>query len=106
MAFPGFDNMIITRKFTRSNQKINGICTPMTINADRLKIEIPINILIERYVQQACISNLLVTVFAALHIDSLLITETSLNLFNYAYGTPTRKELTAGPHAYKANTAP
>lgn len=27
------------------------------------------------YFQQACISNLLVTVFAALHLDRLLITE-------------------------------
>jgi hypothetical protein len=29
------------------------------------------------YFQQACISNLLVTVFAVLHLDSLIITEKS-----------------------------
>jgi hypothetical protein len=106
MAYTGFDNMTITEKSPPSYQKLNGICALKTITADNLNIEIPINKLIKRYVQQACISNLLVTVFAALHIDNLYITVTSLNLFNYAYGTPTRKELTAGPHAFKANTAP
>ena len=106
MTFSGFDNMTFKGKNPLPHQKINWTCGFETAPADKLKIEIPINKLIKRYVQQACISNLLVTAFAALHIDSLLITETSLNLFNYAYGTPTRKELTAGPHAYKANTAP
>jgi hypothetical protein len=57
-------------------------------------------------VQQACISNLLVTVFAARHQDNLLITNIFQPFTNYVYGRPTRKELTAGPHAHGANTAP
>jgi hypothetical protein len=51
------------------------------------------------YVQQACISNLLVTVFAARHLDNLLITNIFQPLTYCFYGRPTRKELTAGPHA-------
>jgi hypothetical protein len=60
----------------------------------------------ERYVQQACISNLLVTVFAAHRIGNSLIT----NIFNTTSkiicNTPARKELTAGSHNNDANTAP
>lgn len=55
-------------------QEINGTYGFGTTPADKLKIEIPINILIiERYVQQACISNLLVTVFAASQLYFSLI---------------------------------
>lgn len=50
------------------------------------------------YLQQACISNLLVTVFAARHLDNLLITNIFQPLTNCGYGRPTRKELTAKPH--------
>ncbi len=58
------------------------------------------------YFQQACISNLLVTVFAARHLDNLLITNILQPLTNCVYGRPTRKELTARPHDQRANTAP
>jgi len=86
-------------------QKINWICDLGTDSADNLEIEIPI-MLNERYVQQACISNLLVTVFAARRIDKSDIKDNlciTTNLFN---NTPTRKELTAGPRTRRANTAP
>jgi len=52
-------------------KKYKRICTPETMTATRLNIEIPINKRIKRNVQQACISNLLVTVFA----DSPIVTE-------------------------------
>ena len=58
------------------------------------------------YVQQACISNLLVTVFAARRLDNFLITGNFLTLIKCRNGRPTRKELTAGPHDQEANTAP
>ena len=58
------------------------------------------------YFQQACISNLLVTVFAARHQDKLLITDNFKPSTNLIFGRPTRKELTAGPHDHGANTAP
>jgi hypothetical protein len=58
------------------------------------------------YLQQACISNLLVTVFAARRLDNFLVTDTFLTLINCHNGRPTRKELTAGPHDQEANTAP
>jgi hypothetical protein len=58
------------------------------------------------YVQQACISNLLVTVFAARRLENFLSTDTFLTLINCCNGRPTRKELTAGPHDQEANTAP
>jgi len=57
-------------------------------------------------VQQACISNLLVTVFAAPRLDNFFTTDIYLTLFNFRNGRPTRKELTAIPHAGLANTAP
>lgn len=63
MAFPGFDDMTITRKLTRSHQKINGIFVPKTITADRLKIEIPINKISATYNKDNKV-NKLVTVFA------------------------------------------
>ena len=50
------------------------------------------------YFQQACISNLLVTVFAARRIDRLLITDNLIPTTKLIYGRLTRKELTAGPH--------
>jgi hypothetical protein len=51
------------------------------------------------YFQQSVISNLLVTVFAAHRIDRLLITDNLIPTTKQFYGRPTRKELTAGPHA-------
>jgi hypothetical protein len=69
----------------------------MTIPANKLKIQNLIKNM--RYAQQACMSNLLVTVFAARRIDRSVITEKNqTNNRNYQQ-TPTRKELTAGPHA-------
>jgi hypothetical protein len=58
------------------------------------------------YFQQACIINLLVTVFAARHLENFFRTDTFLTLTNCSNGMPTRKELTAGPHDHGANTAP
>jgi hypothetical protein len=58
------------------------------------------------YFQQACMSNLLVTVFAARHQDKLLRTDNFKPSTNFIFGRPTRKELTAGPHNQEANTAP
>ena len=58
------------------------------------------------YFQQACISNLLVTVFAARRLDYFYTTNVYLTLFNFRNGRPTLKELTAGPHDQEANTAP
>jgi hypothetical protein len=58
------------------------------------------------FVQQACISNLLVTVFAAPRLDTSSNTDIFSTLFNFSYGSPTRKELTAIAHAGLANTAP
>jgi hypothetical protein len=58
------------------------------------------------FVQQACISNLLVTVFAAPRLENSSHAEIYTTLFNFSYGSPTRKELTAMPHAGLANTAP
>jgi len=57
----------------------------------KLNIEIPINKLIERYVQQACISNLLVTVFAALRLYTSLIIEKLNPLYNFFYGSQPAK---------------
>jgi hypothetical protein len=68
----------------------------MTIPANNLKIQILIKN--KRYAQQACISNLLVTVFAARRIDKSVITEDIVSTTNFIYCTPTRKELTAKPH--------
>jgi hypothetical protein len=57
-------------------------------------------------VQQACIINLLVTVFAARHPDKSLITENSNHqTISVSVGQPF-KELIATSHAYGANTAP
>jgi hypothetical protein len=102
MKYTGSDNMTFTAKSPLSYQKINGICALMTAPADNMKIEIPINIIIERYAQQACISNLLVTVFAALHLDKLLFIDNSLTLNYCIYGrrpqTPAARD--------GANTAP
>jgi hypothetical protein len=58
------------------------------------------------YFQQACIINLLVTVFAARHLENFFRTDIFLTLTNCSNGRPTRKELTAGPHDHGANTAP
>ena len=58
------------------------------------------------YLQQACMSNLFVTVFAARCLDKFLINDTFLTLINCRNGRPTLKELTAGPHDQEANTAP
>jgi hypothetical protein len=57
-------------------------------------------------VQQACTSNLLVTVFAAHRLESSHMTNILLTLFNCGNGMPTLKELTAIPHNHGANTAP
>jgi hypothetical protein len=51
------------------------------------------------YFQQACISNLLVTVFAARRIDKSVITNNLYPRTQLFTARPTRKELTAGPHA-------
>jgi len=56
------------------------------------------------YVQQACMSNLREQPFVCRGICStpssqLFITDAYLTLFNFRNGRPTRKELTAGPHA-------
>jgi len=75
MTFSGIDNITFKGKNPFPLQKINKTSALMTIPADKLKIEIPINIIIKRYVQQACISNLLVTVFAARHLDISLMTD-------------------------------
>lgn len=103
MAFSGFDDMTISRIFPRSYQKLNGICDPMTITVDRLKIEIPINIQFpglninlpidknKRNVQHACISNLLVTVFAARHLDKLQMTDNFKTPDNFIYGSQPAK---------------
>jgi hypothetical protein len=64
MTFSSFDDMAITRKFTISHQKLNGICAPMTITADKLKIEIPINKLTSATYNKDNKVNKLVTVFA------------------------------------------
>ena len=88
-----------------SPSKINWICDLGTDSVDNIKIEIPI-MLNWRYAQQACISNLLVTVFAALRIDKSVITEDIVSTTNFIYCMPTRKELMAVPHNYGANTAP
>ena len=69
----------------------------MTIPANRLKIQILIKN--KRYAQQACMSNLLVTVFAARRVDKSVITENKVSTTQLTFSTPTRKELTAGPHA-------
>ena len=58
------------------------------------------------YVQQACTSNLLVTVFAARRQDNLLITENFKHqIILVSVGQPF-KELIATSHAHGANTAP
>ncbi|MCJ7448575.1 MAG: hypothetical protein MUO72_12875 [Bacteroidales bacterium] len=64
MTFSGFDDMTITRKIPRSHQKINRICAPMTIPADRLKIEIPINKITSATYNKDNKTNKLVTFFA------------------------------------------
>jgi hypothetical protein len=65
MTYSGFDDMTITRKFTKFHQKINGICARTTITADNLKIEIPINkIKISATYNKDNKVNKLVTVFA------------------------------------------
>jgi hypothetical protein len=75
------------------------------------KIETLINIIKTvtspmHYVQQACISNLLVTVFAARRLDKLLITEIFKHqIISVSVGQPF-KELIATSHAHGANTAP
>lgn len=51
------------------------------------------------YFQQACISNLLVTVFAARRIDKSVITNNFSPTTQLITARPTRKELTARPHA-------
>lgn len=102
MTFSGFDDMTISRIFPLSHQKLNGICAPMTITADRLKIEIPINKKtgldinlkidkIMRNVQQACISNLLVTVFAARHLDKSQMIDNFKTPDNFIYGSQPAK---------------
>jgi len=78
--------MSYTRKYSKTHQKINGTSTPMTVNADISKIEVPINKLIKRYVQQACISNLLVTVFAARHQDKSQMIDNFKTPNNFIYG--------------------
>jgi hypothetical protein len=88
MAFSGFDDMTNTRKFTRSHQKFNGICAPMTITADRLKIEIPINIEIPNNETGATYNkdnkvNKLVTVFAVPYLDYLPANEKFLSFYNF-----------------------
>jgi len=65
MAFSGFDNMTITGKNRLSHQKINGTCSPKTMTADRLKIEIPININNSATYNKDNKVNKLVTVFAS-----------------------------------------
>jgi hypothetical protein len=51
------------------------------------------------YFQQSCISNLLVTVFAARRIERLQITDNLIPTTQLITARPTLKELTAGPHA-------
>jgi hypothetical protein len=58
------------------------------------------------YVQQACISNLLVTVFAALRLDNFLITDTFLTLTSCGYGRPTLRRTNRHTAHDDANTAP
>lgn len=58
------------------------------------------------YVQQACISNLLVTVFAAHHPDNLLITNIFQPLTNCVYGRPTLRRTNRHTAHDGANTAP
>lgn len=82
----------------------------VSLGLDR-KIEILFNIIrpvgnSTHYLQQACISNLLVTVFAARRQESFSNTDAYLTLINCSNGRPTHKELTAGPHDHGANTAP
>ena len=64
MAYSGFDYMTKTRKYSFSRQKINRICPPMTISADNLKIEIPINKITGATYNKVNKVNKLVTVFA------------------------------------------
>jgi len=64
MTFSGFDNMTFTGGNPFSNQKINWTSTPMTIPADNLKIEIPINKRISATYNKDNKVNKLVTVFA------------------------------------------
>jgi hypothetical protein len=75
MIFSGFDNMSNTGEIPLSYQKLNGTCTLKTTSADKLRIEIPINIK-KALRPTACISNSLVMVFAVPHLDRLLITHT------------------------------
>jgi hypothetical protein len=58
------------------------------------------------YDQQACISNLLVTVFAARHLDNLLITNIFQPLTNCVYGRPTLRRTNRHTARYGANTPP
>lgn len=64
MTNSGFDNMTFTRENPLSHQKINGTSTPMTIPADNLKIEIPINKINSATYNKDNKVNKLVTVFA------------------------------------------
>jgi hypothetical protein len=95
------------KKMQNGLLKINIIMDPdlkkLSLGSDK-KIENLLNIIRSvrqstHYFQQACISNLLVTVFAARRLDNLLITNIFQPLTNCVYGRPTRKELTARPHA-------
>jgi hypothetical protein len=80
-----------------------GICYPKTMTTARLNIEIPINKQlpglninltidkIKRNVQQACISNSLVTVFAARRLDKTLMTNKFKTSNNFIYGSQPAK---------------
>jgi hypothetical protein len=63
MTYSGSDNTTVTGTNTFPHQKINGICAPMTITVDNLKIEIPINKINATYNKDNTV-NKLVTVFA------------------------------------------
>ena len=65
MTNSGSDNMTFTGKNLLSHQKINRICSPKTMTADRLKIEIPININNSATSNKDNKVNKLVTVFAS-----------------------------------------
>jgi len=58
------------------------------------------------YFQQACIINLLVTVFAARHPDNLLVINIFQSLTNCVYGMPTLQRTNRHTARYGANTAP
>jgi len=66
MTFSGFDNMTFIGKNLSPHQKINGTCGFGTTPSDKLKIEIPINIILTNATYNTDNKvNKLVTVFAS-----------------------------------------